>query len=691
MQFFVNCFSLRRGSTFWNPSLGCTLCIQYCPFPLQQLDVALIQVAATELVAGVSGESEERIRELFEQAASLAPCVLFIDEIDAISSNRQNAQKDMERRIVAQLLSSLDGLSKFCNGDQVLIIGATNRPDALDPALRRVGRFDQEISLGIPDRAARESILKVLCHYLILERPFNFDAIAALTPGYVGADLLALATRAASLAVKRAFTAKERKLIRDLRPIATVDLVDDVLTIAPQDISDVIESAIDVDVDDKEKPDVFENKELSKKSEAAVNGDVEMAEHVEDTDKPLSETEKSKSDEKEVAVEDTDKALNAEETPKPAIDVVEKEESKEIEAPTDKEAEKNTESIDLNADVEMKSLDEATPQLDTDEAKETVEDKTSKIDEETTPKIIEVISPSLASETSPKVVEEETAKVDEETTLKSVKESTPKVIEEATAIVDQVNNPKIDEETNPKLDEDIIHKNDEELKSKPDTESTVCSIEESSFTPVEKATPPSDLQPKVTITEVVDLSDDETLDDAISQLPLNDMLRWLSDHESMFTNEDLHCLCITMNDFTDAIKLVQPSAKREGFITVPDVTWDDIGSMRDIREELQLAVLAPVKYPQKLLSLGLNSPSGVLLCGPPGCGKTLLAKAVANEAGINFISVKGPELLNMYVGESERAVRQCFQRARNSAPCVIFFDEFDSLCPTRSGSSEVRI
>lgn len=118
------------------------------------------------------------------------------------------------------------------------------------------------------------------------------------------------------------------------------------------------------------------------------------------------------------------------------------------------------------------------------------------------------------------------------------------------------------------------------------------------------------------------------------------------------------------------------------------MTWDDIGSLRDIREELQLAVLAPVKFPKKLQALGLNSPSGVLLCGPPGCGKTLLAKAVANEAGINFISVKGPELLNKYVGESERAVRQCFQRARNSAPCVIFFDEFDSLCPKRSDSGE---
>lgn len=93
--------------------------------------------------------------------------------------------------------------------------------------------------------------------------------------------------------------------------------------------------------------------------------------------------------------------------------------------------------------------------------------------------------------------------------------------------------------------------------------------------------------------------------------------------------------------------MLSKPAKREGFITVPDVTWDDIGSLRNIREELQLAVLAPVKFPEKLKALGLTAPSGVLLCGPPGCGKTLLAKAIANEAGINFISVKGPELMNM--------------------------------------------
>ncbi|RZB40952.1 AAA domain containing protein, partial [Asbolus verrucosus] len=176
--------------------------------------------------------------------------------------------------------------------------------------------------------------------------------------------------------------------------------------------------------------------------------------------------------------------------------------------------------------------------------------------------------------------------------------------------------------------------------------------------------------------------------DVIKQsTPLKDLMMWLHDR-SPLSSEELSSLCITMDDFRKALKCVQPSAKREGFASVPDVSWDDVGSLTAIREELQMAILAPIRHIEQFKELGLNTPTGVLLCGPPGCGKTLIAKAMANEAGINFISVKGPELLNMYVGESERAVRVCFERARNSAPCVIFFDELDAICPKRSDSRE---
>ncbi|EFX62597.1 hypothetical protein DAPPUDRAFT_300935 [Daphnia pulex] len=168
-----------------------------------ELEIPFFKVAAPELVSGVSGESEEQIRFLFEQATSSAPCIIFIDEIDAITPKRETAQREMERRIVAQLLTCMDDLSSRDRNIPVLVIGATNRPDALDPALRRAGRFDREISLGIPDLAAREKILKVVCKNLSLALDMDFKFLALNTPGYVGADMLALASEAGMIAVNR--------------------------------------------------------------------------------------------------------------------------------------------------------------------------------------------------------------------------------------------------------------------------------------------------------------------------------------------------------------------------------------------------------------------------------------------------------------------------------------------------------
>lgn len=416
----------------------------------------LLEVPATELVAGVSGESEERIREIFEQASNFAPCVLFIDEIDSISSNRQTAQKDMERRIVAQLLSSLDNLSKLKFGDQVLVIGATNRSDSLDPALRRVGRFDHEISLGIPDRNARSQILQIISRNLKLERPFDFDEMAALTPGYVGADLLALATRAASTAIKRIITDKETKSLEESLIVAK--------------------------------------------------------------------------------------------------------EAKAIFAPI--------------VNIDDDSL------------------------------LMEVDGETKVTETVAKTVEE------------SDKKEETEVVTEAEKFIDKTS----------------VETNGEPVN--------VIPAENPPVTEVSMETEPTKQQEN--IIDVIKKQPEMKL-----QLTLDNMIKWLQNDVQPMTDDELQKLAITREDFLDAVKHVQPSAKREGFITVPDVTWDDIGSLQDIRNELKLAILAPVKFPEKLLKLGLQSPSGVLLCGPPGCGKTLLAKAVANEAGINFISVKGPELLNM--------------------------------------------
>lgn len=142
-------------------------------------------------------------------------------------------------------------------------------------------------------------------------------------------------------------------------------------------------------------------------------------------------------------------------------------------------------------------------------------------------------------------------------------------------------------------------------------------------------------------------------------------------------------LSVSESDFRAALHKVQPSGTREGFAMVPDVTWADVGALEEVREELRLAIVEPIRRPEVYEDLGLSVPAGVLLYGPPGCGKTLVAKAIANQSHANFISVKGPELLDKYVGESERAVRQVFTRARASSPCVVFFDELDALAPRR--------
>ncbi len=356
-----------------------------------ELGVPFISLSAPSIVSGMSGESEKALREHFEEARKMAPCLVFLDEIDAITPKRESAQREMEKRIVAQLLTCMDDLAlEKTGGKAVVVLAATNRPDALDPALRRGGRFDKEINLGVPNEAVREQILRALTRQMVLSEDFNFGLLAKLTPGFVGADLNDLVSTAGSAAIKR-----------------------------------------------------------------------------------FLDTLKTESNEMDI-------------------------------------------------------------------------------------------------------------------------------------------------------DEDVVP-----------TSATVSE------------------------------------------------LRRLIRRAKGSTEAETTTISITLEDFLTAIPKIQPSSKREGFATIPDTTWADIGALRPVREELLTAIVEPIRNPEKYKRVGITAPTGVLLWGPPGCGKTLLAKAVANESRANFISVKGPELLNKYVGESERAVRQVFVRARSSIPCVIFFDELDALVPKR--------
>ena len=326
-----------------------------------EIDAHFTNISGPEIMSKYYGESEEQLREVFEEAEENAPAIVFIDEIDSIAPKRGETSGDVERRVVAQLLSLMDGLDE--RGD-VIVIGATNRVDALAPALRRGGRFDREIEIGVPDKEGRKEILQVHTRGMPLVDGIDLDQYAESTHGFVGADLESLTKEAAMNALRR------------IRP-----------------------------------------------------------------------------------------------------------------------------ELDLEQD---------------------------------------------------------------------------------------------------EIDADIL--------------------------------------------------------------------------ESMSVAEA---------DFKDALKGIEPSALREVFVEVPDVTWDSVGGLEDTKERLRETIQWPLDYPDVFEAMDVDAAKGVLLYGPPGTGKTLMAKAVANEAQSNFISIKGPELLNKYVGESEKGVREVFEKARSNAPTVVFFDEIDSIAGER--------
>ena len=172
---------------------------------------------------------------------------------------------------------------------------------------------------------------------------------------------------------------------------------------------------------------------------------------------------------------------------------------------------------------------------------------------------------------------------------------------------------------------------------------------------------------------------------------LRKILPQINLEEETIPPEVLENLIVTMDDFTDAHKMAEPSALREVFVDIPNITWDDVGGLEEIKQELKESVEWPIRYPQAFTKMGIRPPKGVLVYGPPGCGKTLLAKAVAKESEANFISVKGPEVLSKWVGESEKAIRTIFRKARQAAPTVVFFDEIDAIASSRGTEVGSRV
>ena len=328
-----------------------------------------ISLSGPEIIGKYYGESEERLRDIFKQAEESAPSIVFIDEIDSIAPKREEVTGEVEKRIVSQLLTLMDGMK---SRGKVVVIAATNRPDSLDPAIRRPGRFDREIEIGIPDEAGRKEILDIHIRGMPLDEKVNLDQIAKVTHGFVGADLEILTKEAA-----------------------------------------------------------------------------------------------------------------------------------------------------------MRSLRRILPELDLE----------------------------------------------------------------------------------------------------------------------------------------------------LEKIP----------------SEVLQKIIITDEDFKDALKEVRPSALREVLVQVPNVTWDDVGGLESLKEELREAVEWPLKHKEAFEYTDVAAPKGILLHGSPGTGKTLIAKAVAHTTESNFISIKGPELLSKWVGESEKGVREIFRKARQAAPCIIFLDELDAIAPSRSSGADSHV
>jgi len=334
-----------------------------------ETDAHFITINGPEIIHKFYGESEARLRQIFEEAKKNAPSIIFLDEIDAIAPKREHVVGDVEKRVVAQLLALMDGLD---NRGHVIVIAATNIPGALDPALRRPGRFDREISIPIPDQNARLSVLEIHSRGMPLSEDVNLNKLAEITHGFVGADLQALCREAAMLCL--------RKVI---------------------------------------------------------------------------------------------------------------------------------------------------PEMDL----------------------------------------------------------------------------------------------------------------------------------------------------GTSDIPYETMMN----------------LKVSMDHFIEALKEIEPSALREVFVEIPNVRWEDVGGLETVKQQIREAVEWPLKYPDLFKQAKINTPKGILLHGPPGTGKTLLAKAVANETKVNFISVKGPALISKYVGESERGIRDMFKKAKQAAPCIIFFDELDVIVPRRGEGSDSHV
>ncbi|MFH0978076.1 MAG: CDC48 family AAA ATPase [Candidatus Woesearchaeota archaeon] len=501
-----------------------------------------ILINGPEIMSKYYGQSEENLRKKFEEAEKNAPSIIFIDEIDAIASKREETHGEVERRVVAQLLALMDGLQAR---GKVVVVAATNIPNVLDPALRRPGRFDREIEIGVPNKLGRLNILKIHTRNMPLDH-WDTGAVAKL--------------------LKKKYTAFDE--------------------VANKRIENF-----------KIKLENLESEQKVKQKEIIV------------LQRNIPETEAKKKEKLEEIAKLRARlaALEAEKSDKQkGIEKIG--EHVAIVGKLRDEAAKNKRSIDILVKA-ITELKEDSTSLDTDDPRTIfAEEKMANLDEELRVKINQL---------------RETGILSKEFIDEAKKESIPALLDDLASI------------THGFVGADVA-----------------SLAKESAMVVLRKVLP--------------DLKYDE---------------------DEKFPSPLLDRLVIRERDFKEALKMVRPSALREVLLETPNIKWNMIGGLDNVKQELKEAVEWPLKYPNSFKTLGVQPPRGILVYGAPGTGKTLLAKAVATESQANFIAVKGPEIISQWVGESEKAVRKIFEKARQAAPSIVFFDEIDAIATSRGVSS----
>ncbi|MDI6737616.1 MAG: CDC48 family AAA ATPase [Nanoarchaeota archaeon] len=518
-----------------------------------EADAKFYSINGPEITSKFVGEAEKNIRAIFDEAEKNAPSIIFIDEIDAIASKREEAYGDVEKRIVAQLLATMDGLK---SRGKVIVMAATNRPNAIDPALRRPGRFDREIEIGVPSKEGRLSVLKI--HTRNMPLKYWDDPVAC------------------NLLMKRLSSFEEDAAAKINQKKTSASQLNSELKEKNKMLEESMAELRKMEQQKKETSPSFLSDLL-----ARINfKQGKIAEMRKQTDKIKADID---SIPKEIKKVEEDIALN-------------KEILKEVEKDKD---------ILLELEAKLKEIIHTKEIRSFEDARSLFLNKDSKEIQGKLKAILEKFMKSgiLSAEFVGEIYKESSVIL-----LKGLAQKTYGFV-------------------------------GADLEA-------LC--KEAAMNVVRRVLPNVNFKEDVPIKP-----------------------------------EILEKLVITQEDFESAMKNVGPSALREVLVDIPNIKWEDIGGLKDLKQELKEAIEWPLKYPDSFKRMGVRPPRGVMMYGPPGCGKTLLAKAAANESEANFILVKGPELLSKWVGDSEKGIREIFKKARQSSPTIIFFDEIDSIAPRR--------